>query len=152
MRDKETLRTRFIIKANSRHNYNFDYSKVEYLNNKTNVTIICPIHGEFQQTPANHITPKGNGCGKCGDVKTAIYRQDSKEDFIIKANEIHNNFYDYTKTNYKHSTIHLAITCPEHGDFQQTSANHISGRGCPKCGVMKSVSSKKVNRNKLKLM
>lgn len=37
-----------------------DYSKVKYFNRQTKVSIICPIHGEFMQTPAHHL--KGCGC------------------------------------------------------------------------------------------
>lgn len=37
----------FIEKATKIHNSKYDYSKVEYVNSKTKVCIICPIHGEF---------------------------------------------------------------------------------------------------------
>lgn len=45
------------------HGDKYDYSKVEYIGNHKKVCIICPEHGEFWQTPANHL--KGNGCPKC---------------------------------------------------------------------------------------
>jgi hypothetical protein len=38
------------------HNNKYDYSKVEYINTNSKVKIICPIHGEFEQTPHNHLT------------------------------------------------------------------------------------------------
>lgn len=41
----------------------YDYSKVEYVNAKTKVCIICPEHGEFWQTPNGHLN--GKGCPKC---------------------------------------------------------------------------------------
>ena len=44
--------------------YNYDYSKVEYINAKTKICIICKIHGEFWQTPSNHLMGK-NGCQEC---------------------------------------------------------------------------------------
>lgn len=53
----------FIIKAEKIHGKNYDYSKVVYKNNNTKVTIICPIHGEFEQLPLNHL--QGKGCQKC---------------------------------------------------------------------------------------
>ncbi len=52
----------FITKANKIHQ-NFNYSKVEYKNNRSKITIICPNNHAFQQTPANHL--KGEGCPKC---------------------------------------------------------------------------------------
>ena len=57
----------FIRNANGRHNNKYDYSKVNYINNKTNVEIICPKHGSFQQRPDNHIY-QGQGCPKCSNT------------------------------------------------------------------------------------
>ena len=48
----------------------YDYSKVNYINNQTEVIIICPIHGDFPQTPANHL--QGEGCPKCNNYKGEI--------------------------------------------------------------------------------
>lgn len=46
------------------HGDKYDYSKVKYINKKTKVTIICPLHGEFEQTPDSHVNSK-NGCPLC---------------------------------------------------------------------------------------
>ena len=32
----------------------YDYSKVDYINNRTKVIIICNIHGIFLQGPSDH--------------------------------------------------------------------------------------------------
>lgn len=53
----------FIEIARQVHGDKYDYSKVEYINNHTDICIICPKHGEFWQRPINHIN--GNGCPKC---------------------------------------------------------------------------------------
>lgn len=53
----------FIEKAKAVHGNKYDYSKVDYVNNRTPVIVICSIHGEFQQTPSNHL--KGQGCPTC---------------------------------------------------------------------------------------
>lgn len=53
----------FIKKANEVHKGKYDYSKVEYKNYSTKVCIICPEHGEFWQTPNNHLY--GAGCPTC---------------------------------------------------------------------------------------
>lgn len=55
--------TEVIKNFNTVHSYRYDYSKVNYKNNKIKVTIICPHHGEFQQSPACHL--RGHGCGNC---------------------------------------------------------------------------------------
>lgn len=58
-----------------------------------------------------------------------------KEDFIKKANEKHNNFYNYDKlNNIINSKDKICISCPIHGDFFQRQDIHLSGHGCPKCG------------------
>jgi len=62
----------FIKKSKKIHKNKYDYSKVEYVNNKTKVKIICPEHGEFLQTPNSHL--KGFGCTLCGR-KNAIEKQ-----------------------------------------------------------------------------
>lgn len=49
----------FIEKARKVHGNTYDYSKVKYENAKKNVIIICRIHGEFLQSPSNHL--KGQG-------------------------------------------------------------------------------------------
>ena len=60
----------FINDANIYHNFKYDYSLVDYKNNKTKVKIICPIHGIFEQRPDNHLTSKG--CKKCGDQQKRL--------------------------------------------------------------------------------
>ena len=54
--------------------------------------------------------------------------------FIEKANLMHNNKYDYTKSKFINYKTKVCIICPEHGEFWQLPGNHIHGRGCPKCG------------------
>lgn len=53
----------FIKKAREIHGWKYDYSKVEYINNKIKVCIICPEHGEFWQSPLDHLL--GSGCKYC---------------------------------------------------------------------------------------
>jgi len=50
---------------NQIHNNKFDYSLMNYKNNKTKIKIICPIHGIFEQRPDNHL--QGNGCPNCNN-------------------------------------------------------------------------------------
>ena len=64
---KKLTKEDFINKANIIHNNKYDYSKVKYINSRTKICIICPIHGEFWQIPNLHL--RGNGCFKCGREK-----------------------------------------------------------------------------------
>lgn len=72
----------FIEKARKVHGDKYDYSKVDYVRTHDNVTIICPIHGEFQQMPSNHL--KGEGCLKCCESSLEKYISDKLNENDIK--------------------------------------------------------------------
>lgn len=57
----------------------------------------------------------------------------TKEDFVERANKLHNNKYDYSKFDYITSTTPSIIICPEHGEFLKDAHHHLRGQGCPKC-------------------
>ena len=116
----------FIRKAREIHGNKYDYSRVEYVNNRTKVCIICPEHGEFWQTPNSHLN--GNKCSKCSNV----YKR-TQSDFINDAIKIHGHKYDYSKVVYERMRTKVCIICPEHGDFWQMPDLHLKGCGCPKC-------------------
>lgn len=65
----------------------------------------------------------------------------TNEEFIIKANIIHNNKFLYDKCNYINSKHKVLITCKEHGDFEQLPSNHLFGQACPLCGGSKKMST-----------
>ena len=121
----------FINKANKVHNGKYDYSKVEYVNAKTKICIICPEHGEFWQTPNNHLS--GKGCALCANENKLHLYNKSNDKFISEAQMIHNGKYDYSKVEYVNAKTKICIICPEHGEFWQTPHNHLQGQGCPKC-------------------
>lgn len=125
----------FIEKAKKAHGEKFDYSRVKYINNRTKISIICPIHGIFFQTPEKHIFTKG--CKKCSFENLSITKTKSNKTFIINAINIHNNKYDYSKTLYIHCHKKIDIICPIHGIFSQSPSTHLKGQGCVKCGYDK---------------
>jgi predicted RNA-binding Zn-ribbon protein involved in translation (DUF1610 family) len=116
----------FIKKAKQIHGKKYDYSLVNYINNRIKIKIICPVHGEFEQIPRDHLSKKG--CIKCG------LNFKSKDDFVNKAIEIHKDKYDYSKVDYKTSKIKVKLICKKHGEFEQRPNDHLKGYGCPKCG------------------
>ena len=116
----------FIKKARLKHGDKYDYSKVDYKNYEDNVTIICPIHGEFKQQPSIHL--QGNGCPYCGGTKKL-----TTAEFIKKAREVHGDRYDYSKVDYKNAKTEVIIICPRHGEFKQQPYLHTIGYNCPKC-------------------
>lgn len=59
--DKLTAKSntsKFIEKASVIHNNFYDYSLVNYEQSVKAVKIICPVHGEFEQAPINHLVGK----------------------------------------------------------------------------------------------
>lgn len=66
-RNKRKTTEEIIQEAKLIHGQRYDYSKVEYIGVHKNVNIICPLHGEFWQTPHSHL--KGCGCIECGRKK-----------------------------------------------------------------------------------
>lgn len=131
---KKLTTEEFIEKAKTKHDDKYDYSKTEYKNIKSKVCIICPEHGEFWQTPDNHL--HGQGCPICKSNKLHNDRKNNINSFISKSREIHGNKYDYSKVNYINNRTKVCIICPKHGEFWQTPSDHISLHnrcGCPKC-------------------
>lgn len=133
----------FIARAIEVHGDRYDYSKVAYVNSSLKLTIICSLHGEFNQISYSHLS--GCGCPRCAREKTGRANSDTQESFIAKANKLHGGKYTYDNVVYKNSIDHISITCQIHGDFRQSSANHLAGNGCPKCAHIATASKKVIN-------
>lgn len=115
----------YIKKCQIKFNNKYDYSLVNYINNKNHVKIICPDHGIFKQSLKDHL--KRNGCPYCSGKKM------NTELFIKKSIIKHNNFFDYSFVKYIGAFRKVKIVCPDHGLFEQTASSHLFGSGCPIC-------------------
>ena len=124
----------FVNRCDKIHNQKYNYSLVNYIDNDTKVRIICPIHGEFEQTPQSHLS--GSECNKCSHDKL----RKSQLVFINKASLVHTQKYNYSLVEYKNNKTKIKIICPIHGEFEQTPQSHLNGCGCNKCG--NSIKSK----------
>lgn len=127
--DNET----FIKKAREIHGDKYNYDEVNYVNSTTNVVIICPIHGKFEQLPTNHLS--GKGCLKCGIIQRSNIRRSNNQRFIESAKLIHGDKYNYDEVNYVNNNTKVIIICPIHGKFEQVPSSHLMGKGCPKCAA-----------------
>ncbi len=138
---KKYTKKSFIEAANKKHNNKYDYSLVDWVNVNGKVKILCKEHGVFEQTGASHLA--GRNCYKCSLIKRGKIRRSSKETFINKANETHNNKYDYSLVNYTGNKIAVDIICKIHGCFKQRPDCHLFlKQGCPKCGGTARLSLK----------
>lgn len=130
----------FIERARTCHGDRYDYSQVVYQNYLTKVVVLCPEHGPFTTTPANHLHDKG--CPACGILKRAKSKTKTSEWFVQEAIRKHGERYDYSKSVYTGKIHELTIICPVHGEFSQKAGVHLRGHGCPKCGLV-TISEKK---------
>jgi len=119
--------------ANKKHNHFYDYSLVNYLAVDKKVKIICPKHQiTFEQRASSHLA--GSGCKKCAYDKLSENMKVSQQEWILKANLIHNYFYDYSKVNYIGCGFEVNIICPKHGSFWQVASTHVEKKAsCPEC-------------------
>lgn len=131
----------FVASAVAKHpDANYDYSLVEYVNKTTPVTIVCPVHGPFQQKPYVHLSrSKGGdqycGCPLCGRAAHAKKRLLAPDDVIRQATAVHDGRYDYSRATYRGMAYRMTILCPDHGAFQQSASNHLAGQGCRQCQI-----------------
>ncbi len=126
---KKLTSKEFIEKAILVHGNKYNYSLVDYKNNRFKVKIICTIHGGFSQTPTNHL--KGKGCPRC------VGRYKTTEEFIAEAKLIHGDKFDYSLVKYKTSHSKINIICDKDGVFEQTPSAHLCGQSCPTCNESK---------------
>lgn len=80
------------------------------------------------------------------EVKLILEKMD-RQDFIDKANLVHDSKYDYSLVDYKNTTTPVKIICPTHDVFSQIPKSHLKGYGCWECGVEKRKDNRRLNTN-----
>lgn len=120
-------RKAFVTRAQEVHGSKYLYEKTEYVTAKTPVIITCKQHGDFEQTPDNHLNG-ANGCPSCGGH--AIL---TREVLLDRAQQQHGNRYTYNLPDVMNAKDYTWINCPEHGPFRQMIDTHCRGGGCPAC-------------------
>jgi hypothetical protein len=81
----------------------------------------------------------GHGCPICSNNQKL-----TTEEFIDKANHVHNLKYDYSKSHYKGRNSKITIICQTHGEFKQIASDHLGGHGCNKCSILESNPEKEI--------
>ena len=151
----------FIENAKKIHGLTYSYNNIVYTNRDTKLIITCKSHGDFQATPKNHL----RGGGKCpicfppgilripsisnitNQMSNTASQLKASNEFISKAQTIHNNEYTYKNSIYTKSSEKLLVTCAVHGDFTITPNNHLRNKGCPKCALAKRGWNKSIYKN-----
>lgn len=126
----ESLMTKedFLDKVTTIHGNTYDYSQLNFKGYTETVTIGCPTHGIFYQKARVHLN--GSGCPVCHREST----KKTLDDFILEANEVHGNIYNYDKVNYVNNKSPITVVCKRHGSFRTNPNRHVSQKqGCPRC-------------------
>ena len=115
----------FLEKARAVHGEKYDYSKVTFTRIHDKVKIICPIHGEFEQSAYNH--SEGAGCRRCAHTK-------DNEEFKQKLISIYGDKYDFSLVEWNGRDAKVKIICPIHGEVERVARYLLRGDcGCTKC-------------------
>ena len=113
---------------NEKHGNEYDLSLIDKYSIKDKIQIICKIHGIFNTSISNFVY-SGKGCKKCSDDSKKM----TIDDFILRANKIHNHKYDYSLVNYINIKTKIKIICSKHGEFEMTPFSHLNKNKCHKC-------------------
>lgn len=113
------------------HGDKYEYVKSSYTKGEVKMKIICPIHGQFEQSPHNH--KFGQGCKKCGRIRANKKVTMTWEELEPKFKAVHGDTYTYLDKTFQNTKNKMVIICKKHGAFKQTPDAHRSGKGCYKC-------------------
>ncbi|PYY31515.1 hypothetical protein [Curtobacterium sp. MCBD17_030] len=142
---REERAAEFVAFATKLHDGRYDYTHVgrNYVNGDTKVTIICPEHGPFEQTPREHrrvrYTPwgpqRGQGCRDCKGFNASM--EVRRDRFVAKAVQVHGQRYDYSEVIYVDAKTDVTVVCTDHGAFSVRPDNHTYKHpaGCPDCAL-----------------
>lgn len=122
----------FIKEAEEIHKNKYAYVESTYVSAKQYMTIVCPVHGVFEQTPDKHVNG-GSGCSKCANEYTGDVLRKTTTEFISEAIKVYGNVYNYSKVHYTGAHENVTIGCKIHGDWEQSPSNHLAGKGCRAC-------------------
>jgi len=132
----------------------YDYSQVDYVNNKTKVVIRCKKHNvTFEQRPFDHVVMKQRRCPQCQEEikeKVRMRRATGTEEFVRRAKEKFGDRFDYSEVEYVNSNTPVKITCVKggHGAFMMRPHTHLTSTyGCRKCGLEATAKSQRTSKN-----
>ena len=123
----------FINQSKEIHGDYYDYSLVVYVNTRTKVKIICPVHEEiFEQTPNSHL--KGSGCKKCyNQFRRSQTIKLTHKDFERRSAKIHGEGKFIILSEYINNRATMKFKCTYGHIYKQKASQHLSGVGCPFC-------------------
>lgn len=131
------------------HHYNeWDFSLVNYVNNKCKVICICP-NGHTRSIFAGSMLKNGNKCKVCQSIHIGEKSRSNSVEFFnklkLKQPSIFSR-YDWSKFNYIKSTERSTVICHIHGEFQGMPKTLLTGHGCMQCSIKKNTERQADNK------
>lgn len=115
----------------------------EYVNSKTKLEYICPIHNEKTQYITYDSLRQGQGCFYCG-----VKRRNDKNrlDYNYVYNEFLKRGYQLLQDTYDNANEKMIYVCNKHPEYIQdiTYGNLQQGHGCKYCGKEKGIQQRLV--------
>lgn len=131
---KRKTNEEFIIEANKIFHNKYDYSLIDYKNEKSKLKIICnnPEHKGFIFIKEARVHLRGSGCPKCNNLVFDL------QSFIEKSKKIHGDQFNYDKVEYKNTRSKIKLYCNYCNMwFEQRMSANLEGEGCPFCKISK---------------
>jgi hypothetical protein len=126
----------YLRRLNLPHGYSVDLSEYKSLL-RGPVSVTCPNHGVITHDDPRSFLLRSNACSTCaneyrhGKGKTKDYSE-----FVAEASATHNNAYAYPECpDFVNRRSIVPIVCPTHGVFKKKAQKHLTGQGCPPCGL-----------------
>ncbi|AKI79770.1 hypothetical protein QJ850_gp929 [Acanthamoeba polyphaga mimivirus] len=132
----------FLAKAWNVHESKYDYQYVNYIDDETNVKILCnKCKNIFKTTPYIHLYLKNGGCSKCFPFRK--YKKLTTEKIISKLEKKYSNDFDYSEIDYRGVNYPVIIFCKKCGNkFSVLPKEFLRNPKCRTCGIKKKLSSK----------
>ena len=107
----------------------WDLSRAIFEGTKSKVVVVCPLHGEFQQTPLG-LFRKSLGCPGCLRTKSLT----TTEEFISRCQKFGEACWDYSSVEYRGMHSVVVVVCQKHGPFEASAGTLARGKAaCAGC-------------------
>lgn len=116
----------FVKHCTEKYSGKYTYDRAVYVDSKTELTITCSTHGDFNTLPRQH--RNGLGCLSCGDSV-----RPTTVTYVAECKLRHNEKYSYDDCVYVDAKTKIFVTCRLHGNFSLIPSDHRYGGGCPRC-------------------
>ena len=118
--------------CNTIHDYKYDYSKVEYVNNYTHVLVGCSAHNLEWSVQANsHM--KGARCRECANESISKKLRRSFDDYLIIFKNVHGDIFDFSRSDYKGSKEPILVICEKGHEWWVAPQKLADGAKCSYC-------------------